>query len=232
MRNLQNFLSGVQKTALIIILIFAPLISQAQKRTGFGIHFDPAISWLSTDIKQLTNEGTRPGFCFGLSVNRYFTPNYSFSTGISILNAGGRVVSNDTTYLELPNLLAKVLPDKPVVYKIQYITIPIGLKLQTNQIGYLTFFADIGLDPKVVIGRKVDIRSLDISDEKANNELKMVNLGYHLAAGIEYSMGGNTAIVAGLNFDNNFLDITKDNGPQPNDRVTQKILSFRIGVNF
>lgn len=232
MENLQNIISGVQKTALIILLISAPLISKAQQKTGFGIHFDPAISWMSTDVKEIKNEGTRPGYSFGLTVNRYFTPNYSFSTGISILNAGGRVVSNDTTYLELTNLLAKVLPGKPVVYKIQYITIPIGLKLQTNQIGYLTFFADIGLDPKVVIGRKVDIRSLDISDEKANNELKIINLGYHLTAGMEYSMGGNTAIVLGLNFDNNFLDITKDNGPQLNDRVTQKILSFRIGVNF
>ena len=45
-------------------------------------------------------------------------------------------------------------PGNPVVYKIQYLSIPLGLKLQTNQIGYLTFFTDLGLDPKVVIGRK------------------------------------------------------------------------------
>jgi len=60
----------------------------------------------------------------------------------------------------------------------------------------------------------------------------MFNLSYHITAGIEYSLGGNTALVFGLDFDNNFLDITKDNGNQPTDKVSQKILSFRFGVNF
>jgi hypothetical protein len=60
----------------------------------------------------------------------------------------------------------------------------------------------------------------------------MFNLSYHITAGIEYSLGGTTAIVAGLNFDNNFLDITKDNGNQPVDKISQRIISFRLGVNF
>ena len=64
------------------------------------------------------------------------------------------------------------------------------------------------------------------------NELNIFNLSYHITAGIEYSLGGTTALVFGLNFENNFLDITKDNGNQPNDKVSHKILSFRIGINF
>ena len=39
-------------------------------------------------------------------------------------------------------------------------------------------------------------------------------------------------MLLGLNFDNNFLDITKDNGEQPKDKVTHKLLSFRMGVIF
>ena len=104
------------------------------------------------------------------------------------------------------------MPGNPVVYKIKYLAFPVGLKLQTNQIGYLTFFSDLGLDPKIVISRKADIPSLSITGENASNEIRMFNLSYHITAGIEYSLGGTTAIVVGLNFDNNFLDITKDNG--------------------
>ena len=89
-----------------------------------------------------------------LTFNKYFAPNYSFSTGISLLNAGGRLVSTDTTVMEFTNFNSTVLPGNPVIYKIQYLSIPVGLKLQTNQIGYLTFFTDLGLDPKVVIGGK------------------------------------------------------------------------------
>ena len=218
---------------ILLFLLFAFIphsMIHAQQRIGFGIHADPAISWFSSDIKEIKNDGTRAGFNFGLTFNRYFTPNYSFSTGISMLNAGGRLVSDSTTVLEFTT--KPVSPGEPVVYKIQYLAIPIGLKLQTNQIGYLTFFTDLGLDPKVVIGGKADIPSLDISAEKAISDLRMFNLSYHINAGIEYSLGGTTAMVLGLNFDNNFLDITKDNGDQLVDKVSHKILSFRIGINF
>jgi hypothetical protein len=205
---------------------------QAQQTISFGIHADPAISWFSSDINKVKNDGARPGFNFGLTFNRYFAKKYSFSTGLSLISAGGRLVSKDTTIMEFIDFNSTVLPGNPVVYKIQYLAVPLGLKLQTNQIGYLTFFTDLGLDPKVVIGGKADIPSLDISGEKAMDELKTFNLSYHITGGVEYSLGGTTALVFGLNFDNNFLDITKDNGDQPADRVSHRILSFRIGVNF
>ncbi|MFO7663785.1 MAG: outer membrane beta-barrel protein, partial [Chloroflexota bacterium] len=107
---------------------------------------------------------------------------------------GGRLVSNETTIMEFTNFTSTVLPGDPVVYKIQYLSVPLGIKLQTNQIGYLTFFSDLGLDPKVVIGGKTDIPSLNITGEKATSELTPFNLGYHIAAGIEYSLGGSTSV--------------------------------------
>ena len=215
---------------LICFINHSPI--SAQGKIVFGLHADPVISWFSSDVTQVKNDGARPGFNFGLTFNKYFTSNYAFSTGISILNAGGSLVSSDTIKMNFTNFSSTVLPGKPVTYKIQYLVIPVGLKLQTNQIGYMTYFADIGFDPKVVIGAKADIPSLHISGERATNELKIFNLSYHVTGGIEYSLGGSTALIAGLSFDNNFLDITKDTGKQPKDIVTHKILSFRLGVNF
>jgi hypothetical protein len=227
-----------QRLFRYLLLSMLPLLSGvmagAQQKISFGIHADPSICWFASDIKETKNDGARPGFNFGLSFNSYFTPNYSFSTGINIIHAGGRMESTGTTVLELKNFPspAIVLPGKPVTYKIHYVSIPIGLKLQTNQIGYLTFFSDLGLDPKIVTGGKIDVPSLGISKENAIEELRMFNLSYHITAGVEYSLGGTTAMVFGLNFDDNFLDITKDNGNQPVDKVSHKILSFRLGVNF
>jgi len=213
-------------------LLFDGSILQAQQKISFGIHADPVIGWFGSDIRETRNDGARPGFNFGLTFNKYFTQNYAFSTGISLLNTGGRLVNTDTVVMEFANFNSTVLPEKPVIYKIQYLAVPIGLKLQTNQIGYLTFFTDLGLDPKVVIGGKADINSLNISGEKAINELRIFNLSYHITAGIEYSLGGSTALVTGLSFENNLHDITKDNGDQLKDKVTQKLLSFRLGINF
>ena len=232
MRHLQFYPTGIKKIIISLIITFSPFILNAQQRISFGLHADPVISWFASDIKETKNDGARPGFSFGLTYNKYFTPNYSFSTGISLISAGGRLISSDTTVMEFSNFKSTVLPGKAVVYKIKYLSIPFGIKLQTNQIGYITFFSDLGLDPKVVIGGKADIPSLNISGETATYELRRFNLSYHITAGIEYSLGGSTALVLGLNFDNNFLDITKDNGKQLKDIVTHKLLSFRLGVNF
>jgi hypothetical protein len=233
MKIIEYYKIRIVKIQLCLLLTITPLnILSAQQRISLGIHADPVVSWFTSDIKQVKNDGARAGFNFGLTFNKYFTPNYSFSAGIGLMRAGGRMVSSDTTLMEFPNFNSKVLPGNPVVYKIQYLVFPVGLKLQTNQIGYLTFFTDLGLDPKIVISRKADIPSLGISGENANKELNMFNLSYHVTAGIEYSLGGTTALVFGLNFDNNFLDITTDNGKQPSDKVSQKTLSFRLGVNF
>jgi len=216
----------------ILLLCIFPGILNGQQKISLGIHADPVIGWFGSDIKETKNDGARPGFKFGLTFNKYFTQNYSFSTGISLLNTGGRLVNTDTVVMEFTNFKSTVLPGKPVIYKVQYVTVPIGLKLQTNQIGYMTFFTDLGLDPKVVVGGKADINSLNISGEKAINELRIFNLSYHITAGIEYSLGGTTALVTGLGFENNFLDVTKENGDQLKDKVTHKLLSFKLGVNF
>jgi len=232
MKYFQSLTSEVNKIILILLLVLGSATLSAQQRIGFGIHADPSVNWFSTDISQVRYNGARAGFNFGLTYNKYFAPNYSFSTGISLMRTGGRLVSSDTTTMEFSNSRLKVLPGNPVEYKIQYLVIPIGLKLQTNQIGYLTFFSDLGLDPKIAISRKADIPSLNISGENANNEINLFNLSYHITAGIEYSLGGSTALVLGLNFDNNFLDATTDNGNPRTDKVSQKILSFRFGINF
>lgn len=235
MKQHRSATSVLVKFIFSVIISISPLICIAQERISFGVHADPVIGWFASDIRETKNDGARPGFNFGLTFNKYFTPNYSFSTGISLLNAGGRLISSDTTVMEFANIQYKqatVLPGEAVVYKIQYLALPVGIKMQTNQIGYISFFTDLGLDPKVVIGGKADIPSLDIKSETATGELRFFNMSYHITAGIEYSMGGTTAMVLGLNFDNNFMDITKDNGDQLKDKISHKLLSFRLGVIF
>ncbi len=224
----------------ISLLTVVPAILQAQVRTAFpisfGIHADPMICWFGSDNSLVSNKGSRPGFSFGVTFNKYFSQNYSFSTGVDIVIAGGNLAGADTTLFKVSNggssSNVTVLPGETITYRIQYLSIPLGLKLQTNQIGYLTYFTDVGLNPKIVIGGKADIPSLGISGEKDMSEINMFNLAYHITAGIEYGVGGNTAIIIGLSFENNFLDVTKDIGTQPEDKVTHKLLSLRLGVKF
>jgi hypothetical protein len=215
----------------ILLLLFLPDKIIAQK-ISFGVFADPVISWFSSDNKATSNKGARAGFNFGFTFNKYFAENYAFSTGISLTSAGGKLANSDTILMSFNNFSSKVSPNQPVIYKIQYLNIPLGLKFKSNQIGYFTIFSDIGIDPKVVVGGKVDIPSVPINGEVALKELNRFNLSYHVMAGIEYSLGGSTAMVLGLGYENNFLDVTKDINRQPIDRITHNILKIRVGVNF
>ncbi len=229
--SLHNCLS-IKKTCVVIsLLIIISGVTNAQD-IRFGIFADPLISWFSSDTRETKNEGSRAGFIFGFTFNKYFSNNYSFSSGLSIINAGGRLVTSDTITMIFNNFNTTVPAGKSVIYKIHYINLPIGLKFESNQIGYITFFSDIGLDPKVVTGGKVDIPSENIEGESAMKELKKFNLGYHITGGISYSVGGTTEIVLGLGFEQNFLDITKDIVLQPFDRISHNFLKFRVGINF
>jgi len=207
----------------------------SQPFISFSLHFDPLLSWFSTDSYDTRSDGVVPGFNFGISYNKYFSPNYSFSTGINIINAGGRIVNRDLSNFELKNYSSTVLTvqaGEAITYRITYLSVPLGLKLQTNPIGYGRFFTDVGLDPKIVVGGRVDIPSLDIKGGNAIPELNTFNLSYHIMAGIEYPLSGNNSFIVGVGFEKDLFDITRDNGDQPSNVVLQKMISFRIGMTF
>ncbi len=218
-------------TATMSVISLTGLYGQNIK---FGVFADPLICWFSSDTKLTVNEGSRAGFNFGMTFNKYFSKNYSFSTGISLLNAGGNLHHSDTILMVFNNFTTKVNPGEVINYKIQYIDIPLGLRFESNQIGYLTFFTDIGLDPKIMVSGKIDIPSHSILKETATKEINPFTMSYHIMTGIEYSLGGNTALVIGIGYENNFIDITKDyaNQGQPSDKIAQNIVRFRLGVNF
>ncbi len=200
---------------------------------NFSIHFDPLISWFSTDSYDTRSDGAVPGFNFGLSYNNYFSPNYSFSSGINIINAGGRLINRETTNFELENYNSVTVPaGEAITYRITYLSVPLGLKLQTSQLGYGRFYTDLGFDPKIVIRGRADIPSLDIQGGNALPELNVFNLSFHIMAGMEYPLAGNNSFIVGIGFENNLFDITRDNGGQPSDLVFQKFLSFRFGITF
>ena len=217
---------------MVLFIITLTSVNVNAQNIRFGVFADPVISWFSSDTKETANDGARAGFNFGFTFNKYFSSNYSFSTGINIMNAGGRIANSDTIEMVFNNFNTEVPAGSSVVYRIQYLCIPAGLKFETNQIGYLRFYTDIGIDPKIVIGGKVDIAEAGIEGETAMKELKPINLAYHIMAGIGYSLGGNTEIVLGLGYENNFLDISDDINLQPKDRLSQHILRFRFGINF
>lgn len=202
---------------------------------SLDIHFDPVISWFSTNRYLMRNEGAMPGSSIGISRSKNYSPNYSFTSGVSITDAGGKLICLEKKYFRLRNPrheTVAVEAGERIIYRIKYFSVPVGIKLRTGETGYGKIFAEAGLDPKIVLSAKADIPSLNIRDNNAFAEIRAFNLSYHVMAGTEYPVIGNLSAVFGLRFENNFLDFIRNNKNKPGEMVSHKLLSFRLGINF
>ncbi|HBC79025.1 MAG TPA: hypothetical protein DEO60_00135 [Bacteroidales bacterium] len=216
---------------IFIIALISCRVSVAQDYR-YGIYAAPAISWFKTDVDNVNNKGARTGFLFSISAERHLTDNWHFSSGLAFTAASGRLVNSDASFFRFPEYTATIAAGEPLIYRLQYISMPVGIKIKTSEKGYFTYFAEFGLDPKIVINGRVDIPSNDIKGKFAMNEIRRFNAGYHLTAGAEYSIDGNTSLILGLGYETNIFDITKDFESQGTDRTIHKLLKFIFGLNF
>ncbi|UCG27233.1 MAG: PorT family protein [Bacteroidales bacterium] len=231
--RLNQYLKMTQfsRMALFLILAGHTLYMNGQG-VRFGIFIDPQVSWMASDNKVVQNDGSRIGLNFGLEVHKYFADNYSFTTGVSLNNQGGKLTYDDPLPFRIQDQTDTLEAGTTITYKLQYVTIPLGLTLKTNEIGYMTYFAQLGIDPQINIKATGDSDSDRLDGDKIKDEVNLFNIGYHVGLGMEYSLGGNTAVVVGIIYKNLFLDITKDYTDQPEDRVILHNIAIRIGLNF
>jgi len=215
---------------LLIAMIPAGLLLSQDYR--YGVYTAPVISWFRTDVEDVSNKGARAGFFFSISAERHLTDNWYFSSGLGYTSASSRLVSSDNSFFRFSDHTSTVAAGEPVIYRLQYISMPVGIKIKTHETGYFSYFAEFGLDPKVVINGRVDIPSIDIKGKAAMTEIRRFNAGYHLTAGAEYSIDGNTSLILGLGYESSIFDITKDFETLETDRTTQKMLKFIFGINF
>jgi opacity protein-like surface antigen len=227
------FLAKKSRIRSIILLFLLLIPVQLGKAQGiqFGIFVDPQVTWMSSDNNEITSNGSRIGFNFGLTLHNFFTENYAFTTGISLNYIGGKLRHSDSTFFRIQEEVDTLLPGTTITYKLQYLNFPIGLTLKTNEIGYITYFAQLGFDVQVKL-KAVGDKSNGFEDERINEEVNWFNLGYHFGIGMEYSLGGNTSIVLGLSFSQSLIDVTKDFANQPEDRIVLNNIVLRVGVNF
>ena len=215
----------MKKYLFILILFCFSHSVYAQNQYTFTVFGEPQVSWMSPDSKDVESDGSQISFNAGFNFDNFFAERYAYSTGISIntikgklrYNGGRDISATDTTYEDI---------DGVVSYSLQYLDIPLGLKFKTIEIGYISFFTHLGLDAAINIKSNADLPGS--KDVNVNNEVNWYNLSYYIGAGIEYSIGGSTALVGGVTYKNGFLDVTKNK----NNKVTSGNVSLRLGILF
>ena len=216
----------------IAVILFLATNSVFGQFFRFGILFDPTITWLRSDVKDVKRDKARIGFDIGMKADYYFSWNYAFSTGISLFNMGGTLQYINGISLNTSDEKINISPGGKVKYMVQYAKIPVAMKFKTSEIGRITYSADLGFDPMLRVSTRVnywDNNEKDVvKNVKANKETKMLNLGCHFGGGAQYSLGGDASIFVGLSFMNTFMDMTKPT----HDKITSNNLVIRLGVMF
>lgn len=222
---------------LIIILLTGLCslqVSAQDSGVRFGLTVSPQISWMSAGDNGLAGNGSYFGFSYGLLMDVLIPTNYAFATGIIVSYDGGNLTYLDSTkFNSFPDDVYPAGTD--VDYRIQYIEIPLSLKLRTNQIGYITYFGQFGVQGGIVVRSRADIATLNgvMDEEKVpfGKDVTPGNFGLLLGGGLEYEISGKTALLAALQFHNGFIDVT-DNPQGYKKSSTLSHFRLQLGVYF
>ena len=218
----------MKKITLFIVILIIPVFTFAQN-LKLGIMASPQITWLSAaGSNNITKDKSKLGIDLGLAIEKYFTDNYAFLSGISLNNIGGSIHYSDSVVISINDEDTDVPGDAVMNYKLQYIKIPVGLKMKTKPIGYFSYFAQLGFEAGVNVKANITIDDLNINDKRVADEINIFNAGYFIGGGIEYNIVGNTSAVLGIQYQNGILDAIGTTS----DKVTTPKITIVLGIMF
>ncbi len=217
----------MKKIVLLSFIMFCSTLVLFAQDFRFGFQVSPTRSWMYSNDNTITRENGNTGLKLGVLGEYYFSERYAITGGLGFAFNQGGTLKHETggnffkeSDLSNPALNTgdKPLPDNVLLtYKIQYVEIPIGLKMRTDEIGYFRYFAEIPIFPLAIRTQgRGDIEGGGIreTDLNINKDVTVFSVSWGLGAGIEYSVSSNTAIVAGLYFQNGVIDATDNSARQ------------------
>jgi hypothetical protein len=192
------------------------------------VELDPHFAWFNSDDDSVEPDGSIFHMHAGLNMDYFFAQNYAFVLGFGITNLGGNLLYADSTEFSSKGEVILVEPDQSVKLNLQYIDIPIGLKLKSEQLGYTTLFLQLGFNPMININSKASLEEASLDKEDVRESINLFSLGYHVGLGVEYTLGGYTALIGGLRWSAGLTDVTE------NDRANVKLntITIHLGILF
>jgi len=224
------------------------------KKFRFGIRVTPQPTWYKSDNNNSKGAGANFGFGFGLILERKLSKIIRFSTGIGGDFEGGyisyrndndfsvnAVLSAEGDYVEAEDGVKTddykfkngntqyILQERK--FKTTFVTIPLMLKMLTEEYSGAKYFAMFGGE----LGIRAGIKGTDtyVSGVKTvvtgttittpnSDELKKENInlskdasaaplrfGMNLGGGVEYRLGGSTSVVFSVNYFQSFTNLMR-----------------------
>lgn len=219
----------------VLVLITGATLAQAQRndrRVSFTINLQPHVNWIHADESFLSEGPTRMGMEGGLRLDYKFERFYAVSFGVNLNQTGGNIIYKESFILDRNGGRETLQPGTKVTYRLQYIETPVAMKLMLPEIGYSTWFAEVGLDPMFNSHAFINATDNNIEKEPFENGISKFNLAWHTGIGLRYSLGGRISLQFGIVYKNTFLDVTRENDIRPADNARMNQVGLSFGVGF
>ena len=201
---------------LSLVMMLGWMNSYAQSdenKLNIGVHGNSGLSWMSTKVKGYESNGPRFSYGYGLRIDYRFAKNYYIGSGVDMNYMGGKLSyplnykgSNDTMHF-YGTMNRK--------YKIQYLDIPINLTLKTKEIGYFTYYVQIGYVTSIRINSYADdeytypnsnvtVNEEDVDIKKDFNFLKA---GFNFGLGTEFNLNNNISFYGKVFYHSGVTDV-------------------------
>lgn len=198
-------------TLILFLSVFFGKVVQAQdyygssysgKKVNLGITFSPNVHWLRYGDLQNIKKEPKIGYSYGLLADLAVTENYYFSTGFLInhLKASSDYSSRNPDI----NLLS--------TYHLQYIEVPFGLKLQSSQRYYRSYYGQFGFTAGMKINGDHELAGTNKTSLGSNADL--FRLAMQIGGGINWQLDHKLNMMTGLTLNNGFTGILKDGKPK------------------
>lgn len=211
-----------------ILVLLSSIALKGQGVTKFSVHVDPQFAWFGSDESHIQNSGSVFQAQYGLQMDRYFDKNYAFILGFGVNNLGGNLFYTDSTTFVSKGDSLWFEPNQTVKQRLQYLDIPLGLKLKTEELGYVTLFLQLGFNPMINISALATSEDGIYEKENIRESIHVFNLAYHAELGLEYRLGGSTALVGGVRWTSGLTDVTNNDDAN----ITVKAVSIHLGILF
>ncbi|HTO15270.1 MAG TPA: porin family protein [Edaphocola sp.] len=226
---MKKFIISVLSLTLLSTISFAQGVSSYSygidtKPFRFGAFVAPTISWMKSSARtddgknyNISNEGFKIGFTYGLIAEYYFQPNYAIVSGLQMNMGGGKMAMDRIDKTAASDMINKASFD----YSLNFLEIPLALKLRTDPISNFRFFGQAGfsLGFRVTKMASYDIEYFDndgnaqswsVQKDKMGSKgtlkpgFSPINVQMSLGLGVEYPIADKLAAYFGFYFNNGF----------------------------
>ena len=226
------------RTLLLSIVFGLAGVSCLAQGLRLGMAFSPQVSTLRIDNSdygpddptRVVQEALKGGYSYGLLCEIPLSPagRYSLSTGLMVSHTGTSIRHERQAETEgYGQSVSRKM-------SLQYLEVPVAIKLRAVQIGYVSVIGKFGVVPGVNIrarGEEVVITEqfTETFTNKKITDIFPVNIGMFLLGGIELSLGENTALTGGLFLNNGLTDLIND---KDGEKIILNNLGLQVGLLF